>query len=307
MSQAPVCPSTILITGAEGQLGWELQRALAPLGRIHAFDRAGLDLADPSGLRDTLRALEPDVVVNAAAYTAVDRAEEDQALAQAVNAEAPGLLAEEVERLGGTLIHYSTDYVFDGTKTTPYAETDPPKPVSVYGRTKLAGEQAVLAAGAAHLVLRTSWVYATRGRNFLLTMLRLARERQELRIVDDQRGAPTWCRMLAEATAQALAASAVPGGGFDLAGRGGLYHLSAAGETSWYGFARSILALGRELPGAESFRIERVIPIPSEEFPTPAHRPAYSVLSNERFQSTFGLCLPDWEAQLRLAMASLRL
>jgi dTDP-4-dehydrorhamnose reductase len=299
-------PLNILVTGADGQVGWELQRTLSALGRVHAMDRGRLDLTDPDALRAALRELAPQVVVNAAAYTAVDQAEEDEAAARVVNAEAPGLLAEEMKRLGGMLIHFSTDYVFDGTKREPYTETDIPHPRSVYGRTKLAGEEAVRAVGGAHLILRTSWVYGTRGKNFLLTVRRLAREREELRIVDDQWGAPTWCRDLAEVVAQLLAVATVPGTGLDPVPLSGVYHLSAGGQTTWHRFAGAILEHLRAMPGAESLRAERLIPITTAQFPTPARRPAYSVLSNRRVRETFGLCLPDWQAQLRLAMESLR-
>ena len=222
----------ILLTGKNGQVGWELQRTLAPLGEVVVLDRRQLDLSDPDQIRERVREISPDLIVNAAAYTAVDRAEAEPEPAMAVNGTAPGLLAEEAKRIGAAIIHYSTDYVFDGAKTTPYTEEDAPNPLNVYGRTKLAGEQAVQAAGVPHLILRTSWVYGMRGKNFLLTILRLAREREELKIVDDQIGAPTWSRTIAEATAQILTSGAWP-----VSGASGIYHLTASGSTSWYGFA----------------------------------------------------------------------
>jgi dTDP-4-dehydrorhamnose reductase len=289
---------TILITGAGGQVGWELRRSLAPLGEVVALDRSQLDLAQPDTLRERVRQLAPQAIVNAAAYTAVDRAESEPDLARAINAIAPGVLAEEALRLGTVLVHYSTDYVFDGTKTSPYVEDDPTSPLSVYGRTKLEGEHAIGASGCRHLTLRTSWVYGARGRNFLLTMLRLARERRQLRIVDDQIGAPTWCRDIAEATANLLAA--------DLAAPGadGLYHLTAGGATSWFGFAQAIFAspemarLGITPPELE--------PIPTSAYPTPARRPCNSRLDCGRLARETGVRLPPWEAGLVGALAEVR-
>lgn len=285
----------ILLTGGHGQVGWELQRTLAPLGPVYAPARAELDLADADALRQAVRHLGPDLIVNAAAYTAVDRAESERELAFLINGDAPGILAEEARRLGAAIVHYSTDYVFDGTKGAPYEEIDAPRPLNVYGESKLAGEKAVAAAGAAHLILRTSWVYGMRGKNFLLTMRRLAAERDELRVVDDQVGAPTWSRLIAEATTAILAhclhkGSVVP----QLADRGGLYHLSCAGQVSWHGFAQAIVA-GLANPPA-------VTPIPSREYQTPAARPAYSVLSNQKLARAFGLMLPDWRHALTLCV-----
>lgn len=290
----------ILLTGADGQIGWELRRALAPLGRVAAMRRAELDLADPAGIRGTVRSVAPGLIVNAAAYTAVDRAEEEPELAHRVNAEAPGVLAEEAARTGALLVHYSTDYVFDGEKRSPYVETDTPAPVNAYGRSKLEGEEAVRASGARHLILRTSWIYGARGSNFLRTMLRLAREREELRVVSDQTGSPTWSRMVAEATALALGSLRRES---DLLGNAaavsGTYHLTAAGETSWHAFAERILATD---PRREEQRCRSVVPISTAEYPTPARRPARSVLSCERFADTFGLRLPQWEEQLAMAL-----
>ncbi len=288
----------ILITGRNGQVGWELQRALAPLGQIAALDRAQLDLADPDSIRQAVRHAGPDLIVNAGAYTAVDKAEQEPDLAMAVNGTAPGVLAEEARRLGAAIIHYSTDYVFDGRKNAPYEEIDAPNPQGVYGASKLAGEKAVAAVGAPHLTLRTSWVYGLRGKNFLLTMLRLAGERDELRVVDDQIGAPTWSRMIAEATAAIVAQGHAHGGiARLLADRGGLYHLTAGGQTSWFGFASAIVAHAPKQP--------RMTPITTAEYPLPAKRPAYSVMSSARLERAFGIALPDWRAALALCMQEL--
>ena len=280
----------ILVTGAGGQVGRELATWLAPHGEVIALDRAGLDLADADAIVATMRELEPALVVNAAAYTAVDNAERDRDAAFAVNGRAPGVFAEEARRQGAILIHYSTDYVFDGTATRPYREDDPVAPMSVYGASKLEGERAVAASGAKAVVLRTSWVYGLTGRNFLLTIRRLAAEREELRIVADQTGVPNWSRMLARITAQL-----VPQGLPAIAERAGLYHLSATGSTTWHGFARAIVG-DVERP--------RVVPIPTHEYPLPARRPAYAVLDPSRFAATFGIALPDWRAALAECLAS---
>ena len=288
----------ILITGRNGQVGWELQRALAPLGETVAVDRAQLNLADVDSIRQAVRHIGPDLIVNAGAYTAVDKAEEDRDLAMAVNGVAPGVLAEEAKRIGAALIHYSTDYVFDGSKGSPYEEIDGTNPESAYGASKLAGEKAVAAVGAPHLTLRTSWVYGARGKNFLLTMLRLAGEREELRVVDDQTGAPTWSRMIAAATAAIVAQGRAHGGvAAMLAERGGLYHLTAAGQTTWFGFASAIVAHALKQP--------RMTPIATAEYPLPAKRPAYSVMSSARLERTFGIALPDWRASLDLCLGEM--
>jgi len=287
----------ILLTGSGGQLGWELERALLPLGEMAAFDHAGLDLADPDRIRSTLRELKPEILVNAAAYTTVDRAESEPEAAFAINARAPGILAEEAGRLGALLIHYSTDYVFDGAKAGPYLEDDPLHPLSVYGASKLEGEKAIRASGARHWIFRASWVYAPRGKNFFLTILRLAREGKPLRVIADQFGAPTSAAMLARATAQALSIRAqaltnhVPP-------PSGVYHMTAAGRTSWHGFASAILAeFGLHNP---------IAAIPSSEYPLPAKRPSNSVLDNGRLAAAFGIRLPDWEAGLHEATAALK-
>lgn len=299
----------ILITGATGQVGWQLQRTLAPLGEVTACTRTELNLDDPDSTAKFIRDFAPDIVANAAAYTAVDKAESEPDLANVVNAISPGRMAAELARTGGLLIHFSTDYVFDGAKPTPYQEDDATGPLSVYGRTKLAGEQAIAASGCAHIILRTSWVYDIRGKNFLRTVLRLARTKKELTIVADQHGSPTWARAIAEAAAQICARCAqrrdAPGWGHS-----GTYHLTASGQTTWAGFAELILeeyASLAEWPAdtgewGSPLLAERVIPITTAQFPTSARRPQNSVLSNAKLQATFGLRLPDWRTQLRLAL-----
>ncbi len=291
----------ILLLGASGQVAFELQRTLSPLGPLHVAGRAAgsvrADLADPGSLRDAVRAVRPGWIVNAAAYTAVDDAEDDPATAHAVNATAPGVLAEEAAASGALLVHYSTDYVFDGTAERPYTEADPPSPLGVYGESKLAGERAIQQAGAAHLILRTAWVYGNRGRNFLNTIQRLARERSALQIVDDQHGAPTWSRHIAEATAQLLAQGR--GDPEALHARSGVYHLTSAGQGTWYDFARAVVAA---MPPAD-VSAQAIHPIGSEQFPTRARRPGYSVLANDRLQEAFGLQLPHWEAALAQCLA----
>lgn len=287
----------ILLTGKNGQVGWELQRTLAPLGEVVAVDRQALDLTSPDAIRALIREVKPTLIVNPAAYTAVDKAESEPEIAMAVNGIAPAIMAEEAKKLGAAMVHYSTDYVFDGSKASPYTEEDIPCPINVYGRTKLAGEQAIQAAGIPHLILRTSWVYGARGKNFLLTILRLAKERDELKIVDDQIGAPTWSRMIAEATAQILAQSVLPMPHHPLAitGVSGIYNLTAAGRTSWCGFTRAIL---------ENAQVgTRVNPIPTTDYPLPAPRPLFSLLASDKLTETFGVKLPSWEDSLALCMA----
>ena len=288
--------ATILVTGVNGQVGFELLRSLQGLGRVIAADRAVLDLADPARLRDIVRELKPAIIVNPAAYTAVDKAETDEAAARAINADAPRVLAEEAARSGATLIHYSTDYVFDGTKAAPYVEGDATNPQNVYGRTKLEGEQAIAAAGCAHLILRTSWVYGRRGKNFLLTMLKLGAERPELRVVADQVGAPTWSRTIAAATAHIVAQGVGSRDADWWRTRSGVYHLTAAGETSWHGFAEAIFGIA--LPAGAP----KVVPIRASEYPVPAARPANSRMSHQKLADTFGLHLPAWDHALRLCL-----
>ncbi len=291
----------ILLTGKNGQIGWELQRTLATLGEVVAVDRNDMDLTNPDALRKVIRETKPAMIVNAAAYTAVDEAESKPDLAMAVNGTAPGILAEEAKGLGATVVHYSTDYVFDGEKETPYTEEDVPNPLSVYGRSKFAGEQAIQADDTPHLIFRTSWVYGVRRKNFLLTVLRLAREKEDLRIVDDQIGAPTWCRAIAEVTAQILAQLGQTEGFRD---RGGTYHLTAAGQTSWHGFAEAIVqAAGEHLSSERSALLAtEILPICTSEFPLPAKRLAYSLLSNVKIESTFGVAMSNWSEMLRLCV-----
>ncbi len=285
----------ILLTGSAGQLGRELKRSLACLGEIVACDRQQLDLANPDALRAAVRAIGPSVIVNAAAYTAVDKAEAEPSVAEAINAVAPGILAEEARRLDARLIHYSTDYVFDGRKTAPYNEADAPAPLSAYGRSKHAGEQAIAAAGCRHLIFRTSWVYGLHGANFMKTMLRLGRERKELRVIGDQVGAPTWTRHLADVTALILARSQSVDG---------LYHLAAAGETSWHGYAEAIFAEAQRSGLMDKTPV--VHRITSADFPLPAPRPANSRLDCGRFRHDFGLALPDWHTGLIDCLADAR-
>lgn len=276
----------ILLTGHTGQVGWELQRRLAPLGAVIAPERAALDLSRPDGVAAAVSSVHPDVIVNAAAYTAVDRAEQDPAACFAVNAESVAELAQQAFRLGALLIHYSTDYVFDGAQRTPYLETDPTAPINTYGRSKLVGEQEIVRSGCRHLILRTSWVYAMRGSNFVLTILKLARERPQLRIVNDQVGAPTWSRDVAAATLAAVDRSTP---------LEGLYHVAAGGETTWFEFAQRILTLsGITIP---------VVPIPTSGYPTPAARPAYSVLDSGRFEQATGFRIGPWEDRLPQCLA----
>jgi dTDP-4-dehydrorhamnose reductase len=290
----------ILLTGRTGQVGYELERSLQGLGEIVTLDRAQMDLADLDSVREAIRNVRPHLIVNPAAYTAVDKAESEAELALRINGEAPAVMAEEASKLGAAMIHFSTDYVFDGRKSGAYSEEDPTCPINVYGRSKLAGEQAIQASGIPHLIFRTSWVYGMRGKNFLLTVRRLAEERDELRIVVDQHGAPTWCRTISDATAHVVA---FLGAGKKLVGldqdlwreKSGLYHLAAQGQTTWHGFAQTIVA---------HWSVNRkpvVTPIATQDYPLPARRPANSVLSCERFVNTF--CgLPDWRGALRLCM-----
>lgn len=291
----------ILIAGPDGQVGWECRRSLQALGHVHSASRAQLDLCKPDAIRTMIRGLSPDVIVNAAAYTAVDRAESEPVLAHAVNAAGPAVLAEEAKRLGASLVHLSTDYVFDGTKPTPYSESDSCNPLSVYGRTKLAGEQAILSTGAPAIILRTSWVYAMRGHNFLRTVARLAREREELRIVDDQWGAPTWARSIAEGIAAIVARAGTDRTTLadSFLERGGVFHLTAAGRTTWFRFAERLLDRIHD----PDRRLRRIVPIPSVEYTTSARRPANSTLDGTRLATTWGVALPEWDFALDLAVS----
>ncbi len=272
-------------------MGWELQRSLHALGELVAHDRSTLNLARPESIAAAVRAVRPDVIVNAAAYTAVDQAESEASAAFAINAAAPGVLAGEARKLGALLVHYSSDYVFDGRRTGPYREEDMPGPLNAYGRSKLEGERAIASSGCRHLILRTSWVYSTRGKNFLLAILRLAGERPELKIVNDQRGAPTSAAALADATAAMVRNLAAGEGGE------GLYHMSAAGSTTWFGFAGAIVA-ANNLPC-------RVLPIASRDLPLPARRPANSLLDNGKLRRDFGITLSPWQEELARRMGDI--
>jgi dTDP-4-dehydrorhamnose reductase len=305
----------ILLLGKNGQVGWELQRALSVLGEVTALDRhSGTepqghcgDLNDLAGLARTVQALRPDVIVNAAAHTAVDKAESEPHLARRLNAQAPTVLAQEAAQLGALLVHYSTDYVFNGSGDTPWLETDATSPLSVYGQTKREGEQGIAASGAPHLIFRTSWVYAARGGNFAKTMLRLASEREALSVISDQIGAPTGAELLADATAQAI--RVFKGRGPDSSGDlSGLYHLSASGSTSWHGYAQFVIerARAKQAQGSTPNQVgqagqtikvapDAVQAIPTSAYPTPAQRPLNSRLNTQKFQTTFGLTLPHWQ------------
>lgn len=282
----------ILLLGKNGQVGWELQRALAPIGRLVALDREGEnglcgDLADLNGLRLTIETVQPDIIVNAAAYTAVDKAENEAAHALQINLDAPKFLAEEMQRLNGWLVHYSTDYVFDGSGEKPWRENDATAPLSIYGKSKLLGEQAIEASGCKHLIFRTSWVYGAHGNNFAKTMLRLADEREHLQVIDDQIGAPTGADLLADVTAHALhRAVTMP----ELAG---LYHLTSGGETSWYDYARFIVSSA--LSHGIKLKVENISPISTSEYKTSAQRPRNSRLDTGKLVSNFGLHLPMWQ------------
>lgn len=289
----------ILLTGANGQVGWALRRTLSSLGDVVAQDSSELNLADEASLRTRIRDIAPMVIVNAAAYTAVDKAESEVERAHAINTVAPGVMAGEAAKLGALLVHYSTDYVFNGEGDRPWQESDRCDPLNVYGATKLEGERAIQATGCRHLIFRTSWVYGGRGSNFLLTMRRLMRERAELKIVADQIGAPTWCRDLAEATAQILSQIVSPMRQTAAVEPCGVYHLCNAGETSWHGFAAKIQALDAD---HGTVATARLLPIPGSDYPTPARRPLNSRLDCSKLEQTFGLRLQEWDSALALCM-----
>jgi dTDP-4-dehydrorhamnose reductase len=302
----------ILLIGKNGQVGAELAALLPHLGEVAAFGRHELDLSKPDQIRRAIRAVQPAIVVNAAAYTLVDQAETDKEQARIINADAPALMAEEAKKIGAALVHYSTDYVFDGSRNLPYDETDQPCPINVYGKTKLAGEEAIQTVGLPHLIFRTAWVYGIRGRNFLLTILRLATEHEELKVVRDQFGAPTWSLEIAKATVRVLLQLSQQGREA-ISTFSGVYHMTAAGKTSWFEFAQAILEeASRVAPGIPWFKAATkgqplitglVHGITTEEHPTQARRPAYSVLSNFRLKQAFALELPDWSWQLRAVFA----
>jgi dTDP-4-dehydrorhamnose reductase len=270
----------ILILGKRGQIGWELCRTMSPLGAITAVDKAELNLCDFDQIRSLIHAIKPNIILNAAAYTNVEMAEEEKELAETINGTAPGILAQEAKALNALFVHYSTDYVFDGVSQKPYKEADPVHPLNVYGQSKLLGERAIIAQGGRYLILRTGWVYGRRGKNFLRTMLDSPKE--SLRVVNDQIGAPTWSRWIAEATAQILAQNKE---------KWGLFHLTASGETSWYDFAKAIFTIAQ--------KTTLLYPIPSNEYRCKAHRPLWSVLSNEKIENAFDIFLPDWKEGLK--------
>lgn len=294
---------TILLLGSKGQVGWELQRSLAPLGRIVALDRHSTDhcgdLSDLAGLKATVRTLLPVAIVNAAAHTAVDKAESEPELAQRINALAPQALAQAAAEVGAWLLHYSTDYVFDGSGDQPWREDNATGPLNTYGRSKLEGEQLIAQACAKHLIFRTSWVYAARGGNFAKTMLRLAGERERLTVIADQFGAPTGAELIADVSAHALAQVLRTGTGL------GIYHLAAAGETSWHGYASQVIATARRLKPELQFKVQAIDPVPTSAFPTPAKRPHNSRLDTTRLQQTFGLTLPPWQQGVERMLAEI--
>lgn len=296
----------VLLLGKNGQVGWELQRSLAPLGELLALDRHSAladggcgDLNDLDGLRETVARLRPDVIVNAAAHTAVDRAESEPDLARALNSAAPGVLAEAAHASGALLVHYSTDYVFDGSGTEPWTEDAATGPLSVYGQTKLEGERLIAAAGSRHLIFRTSWVYAARGGNFAKTMLRLAQEREQLTVIDDQWGAPTGAELIADVTAHAIRRTSRDDACC------GTYHLAAAGETTWNGYARFVLETARALKPDLAIKAQEVAPVPTSAFPTPARRPLNSRLDIKHVRQTFGLTMPAWQHGVRRMLAEI--
>ncbi len=290
----------ILVIGCNGQVGWELVRCLQPLGEVIATDRRQMNLSDLDKIKTTLRNIAPDIIVNAAAYTAVDKAEDNEVEANIINGHAPGVLATEAKQIGALLIHYSTDYVFDGAKSSPYTEDDTSAPINAYGRSKLLGEEAIQSVDMDYIILRTSWVYAARGTNFLRTILKLAQEREELRIVTDQIGAPTWARLIAETTAYVIrqSQSERTNGTF----QSSLYHLTAAGETSWFGFTQAIVEQARRFPDL-SFTLKEISPIPTQDYPTSSPRPMNSRLATAKLESHFGLKMPTWSSMLQLCLA----
>ena len=304
----------ILLLGKGGQVGWELQRSLSPLGELIALDHDSTNFcgnfANLSGLADTVRAIRPDLIVNAAAHTAVDKAESEPELARTLNALAPQVLAQEAAQLGAWLVHYSTDYVFDGSGDTPRLETDATGPLSVYGATKLEGEQLIAAANPRHLIFRTSWVYAARGGNFAKTMLRLAQERDKLTVINDQIGAPTGADLLADVTAHAIRQltqsghTATPARA-NAEALAGIYHLVASGETSWFAYAKHVLAQAQLIQPALHITATQVDPVPTSAFPTPAKRPFNSRLNTQKLQTTFGLSLPPWQAGVNRMLAEI--
>ena len=295
----------ILLLGKNGQVGWELQRSLAPLGQVLALDRHSTDfcgdLSHPERLAQAVRDWRPDVIVNAAAHTAVDKAESEPELARCLNATAPAALAQAAAAIGAWLVHYSTDYVFNGQGEQAWRESDATGPLSVYGQTKLEGEQAIVASGCKHLIFRTSWVYAARGGNFAKTMLRLAGERERLTVIDDQHGAPTGADLIADVTAHALVHAMID----PAAGLSGIYHLVAAGETSWHGYASHVIAQARQIQPVLALKVTDIAPVPTSAFPTPAKRPLNSRLSTHKLQQAFGMVLPPWQQGVNRMLAEI--
>lgn len=293
----------ILLLGKNGQVGWELQRSLAPLGEVLALDRHSTDfcgdLSQPERLAQTVRDWRPDVVVNAAAHTAVDKAESEPELARCLNATAPAALAQAAAEVGAWLVHYSTDYVFNGQGDQPWQESSPTGPLSVYGQTKLEGEQHIAASGCKHLIFRTSWVYAARGGNFAKTMLRLAGERERLTVIDDQHGAPTGADLIADVTAHAIRSV------LQKPELGGVYHLVASGETTWHGYASHVIAQARHIQPEQGLKVTEIAPVPTTAFPTPAQRPLNSRLSTHKLQQAFGLVLPPWQQGVNRMLAEI--
>ncbi|MDH5711296.1 MAG: dTDP-4-dehydrorhamnose reductase [Gammaproteobacteria bacterium] len=293
----------ILLFGKNGQVGWELNRSLQPLGDVIAMSREDVDFSKPESLRGIVQKIGPDVIVNAVAYTAVDKAEDEEVLATIINGEAPGVLSEEAKKINALLVHYSTDYVFDGLKEMAYAEDDEPNPINAYGRSKLFGEKLIESSGCDFLIFRTSWVYGARGKNFLLTMIRLMQERGSIRVVNDQHGAPTCARQIAEITANAIWQSwrERKQGGFC----SGMYHLASSGKATWYRFAMEIADKAKRLMGEENIIIKDIEPISSAEFPVIARRPMNSLLQSRKLEERYGLVMPDWEKCLDLTMREL--
>jgi dTDP-4-dehydrorhamnose reductase len=295
----------ILLLGKNGQVGWELQRSLAPLGQVLALDRHSTDfcgdLSQPERLAQTVHDWRPDVIVNAAAHTAVDKAESEPDVARCLNATAPAALAQAAAAIGAWLVHYSTDYVFNGQGEQAWRESDATGPLSVYGQTKLEGEQAIVASGCNHLIFRTSWVYAARGGNFAKTMLRLAGERERLTVIDDQHGAPTGADLIADVTAHALVHAMID----PAAGLSGIYHLVAAGETSWHGYASHVIAQARQIQPVLTLKVTDIAPVPTSAFPTPAKRPLNSRLSTHKLQQAVGIVLPPWQQGVNRMLAEI--
>jgi dTDP-4-dehydrorhamnose reductase len=287
----------VLVTGKNGQLGFELCRVLSPVAQVSAVDVEDVDLSNPAAIRTMLLTARPNIIINAAAYTDVEKAEDEPLLADSINGTAVQILAEEAKSIGAGFVHYSTDYIFDGSKKTAYVEEDAPNPLNAYGKSKLAGETAIRAVGGPHLILRTSWLYGARGRNFLLTILRKARQGGDLRIVNDQVGAPTWCRNVAEVTARMLVQF-----NWFLPSSGQTYHVTARGSTTWYGFANMALAFEAD----SRTRNARLIPVATRDYPAKARRPANSILNNDKLFKDFGIALPHWKEDLKSVLARLK-